>query len=173
MSEQNVLKGRAAFGDWQKERPSVRRLLKPEDQPPIGKSTTISNQNVVLKLSCVKRACAAHLRIIGSILHDDDVAFREFANQGCHTRISRSRHPSKADHRSPLPGTVVASTQKSNPVQSCRFHLERPFVFRYQTRVAIALSERGGSETGRRVSSAPRNGRLRSYGFERSDEHVF
>jgi hypothetical protein len=43
MSEQNVLKGREAFGGWQKDRPGVRRLLKgvrrllkPEDQPPIG-----------------------------------------------------------------------------------------------------------------------------------------
>ena len=28
MSEQNVLKGREAFGGWQKDRPGVRRLLK-------------------------------------------------------------------------------------------------------------------------------------------------
>ena len=43
MSEQNVLKGREAFGGWHKDRPGVRRLLrllKPEDQPPIGKSTS-------------------------------------------------------------------------------------------------------------------------------------
>ena len=40
MSEQNVLKGREAFGDWQKDRPGIRRLLKPEDQPPVGKSTS-------------------------------------------------------------------------------------------------------------------------------------
>ena len=43
MSEQNVLKGREAFGGWHKNRPGVRRLLrllKPEDQPPIGKSTS-------------------------------------------------------------------------------------------------------------------------------------
>ena len=39
-SEQNVLKGREAFGGWQKDRPGVRRLLKPEDQPPIGKSNS-------------------------------------------------------------------------------------------------------------------------------------
>ena len=43
MSERNVLKGREAFGGWHKDRPGVRRLLrllKPEDQPPIGKSTS-------------------------------------------------------------------------------------------------------------------------------------
>jgi hypothetical protein len=39
-SEQNVLKGREAFGGWQKDRPGLRRLLKPDDQPPIGKSTS-------------------------------------------------------------------------------------------------------------------------------------
>src|SRR6478672_3982181 len=44
MSEQNVLKGRQAFGGWHKDRPGVRRLLrllKPEDQRPIGKSTSM------------------------------------------------------------------------------------------------------------------------------------
>ena len=44
MSEQNVLKVREAFGGWHKDRPGVRRLLrllKPEDQPPIGKSTSM------------------------------------------------------------------------------------------------------------------------------------
>src|SRR4029079_3573735 len=43
MSERNVLKGHEAFGGWHKDRPGVRRLLrlpKPEDQPPIGKSTS-------------------------------------------------------------------------------------------------------------------------------------
>ena len=43
MSERNVLKGREAFGGWHKDRPGVRRLLrllKPEDQPPIGKSSS-------------------------------------------------------------------------------------------------------------------------------------
>ena len=43
MSGQNVLKGREAFGGWHKDRPGVRRLLrllKPEDQRPIGKSTS-------------------------------------------------------------------------------------------------------------------------------------
>ena len=39
-SEQNVLKGREAFGGWEKDRPGIRRLLKPEDQPPIGKSNS-------------------------------------------------------------------------------------------------------------------------------------
>ena len=44
MSEQNVLKVREAFGGWHKDRPGIRRLLrllKPEDQPPIGKSTSM------------------------------------------------------------------------------------------------------------------------------------
>ena len=45
MSEQNVLKVREAFGGWHRDRPGVRRLLnrllKPEDQPPIGKSTSM------------------------------------------------------------------------------------------------------------------------------------
>jgi len=40
ISVQNVLKGGEAFGDWQKDRPGIRRLLKPEDQPPVGKSTS-------------------------------------------------------------------------------------------------------------------------------------
>jgi hypothetical protein len=40
MSDHNVLKGLEAFGGWQRDRPGVRRLLKPEDQPPIGKSTS-------------------------------------------------------------------------------------------------------------------------------------
>jgi glucose/arabinose dehydrogenase len=39
-SEQNVLKGREALGDWQKDKPGVRRLLKPEDQPSVGESTS-------------------------------------------------------------------------------------------------------------------------------------
>ena len=49
MSEQNVLKGREAFGGWHKDRPGVRRLLrllKPEDQPPIGKSTSMWAESV-------------------------------------------------------------------------------------------------------------------------------
>ena len=49
MSEQNVLKGREAFGGWHKNRPGVRRLLrllKPEDQPPIGKSTSMWAESV-------------------------------------------------------------------------------------------------------------------------------
>ena len=49
MSEQNVLKGREAFGGWHKHRPGVRRLLrllKPEDQPPIGKSTSMWAESV-------------------------------------------------------------------------------------------------------------------------------
>ena len=43
MSERNVLKGRGAFSDWHKDRPGVRRLLrllKPEVQFPIGKSSS-------------------------------------------------------------------------------------------------------------------------------------
>ena len=39
-SEQNVLKGHEAFGGWQKDKPGVRRLLKPEDQPSVGESTS-------------------------------------------------------------------------------------------------------------------------------------
>src|ERR1700704_924606 len=34
-----VLKGKAAFGSWQQDRPGTRRLLTPRDLPPIGKST--------------------------------------------------------------------------------------------------------------------------------------
>jgi glucose/arabinose dehydrogenase len=34
-----LLKGKAAFGSWQQDRPGLRRLLKPQDLPPIGKST--------------------------------------------------------------------------------------------------------------------------------------
>ena len=36
MNERNVLKGREAFGDWHKDRPGVRRLLRllnPDDNP--------------------------------------------------------------------------------------------------------------------------------------------
>ena len=50
MSERNVLKGREAFGDWHKDRPGVRRLLrllKPDDHPrSIGKSTSRWAENV-------------------------------------------------------------------------------------------------------------------------------
>jgi glucose/arabinose dehydrogenase len=48
-SEQNVLKGHEAFGGWQKDRPGLRRLLKPEDQPPVGEST--SNPVQIVKRS--------------------------------------------------------------------------------------------------------------------------
>jgi glucose/arabinose dehydrogenase len=34
-----LLKGKAAFGSWQQDRPGIRRLLTPQDLPPIGKST--------------------------------------------------------------------------------------------------------------------------------------
>jgi hypothetical protein len=33
------LRGKAAFGSWQQDKPGIRRLLTPRDQPPIGKST--------------------------------------------------------------------------------------------------------------------------------------
>ena len=50
MSERNILKGREAFGDWHKDRPGVRRLLrllKPDDHPrSIGKSTSRWAKNV-------------------------------------------------------------------------------------------------------------------------------
>jgi glucose/arabinose dehydrogenase len=35
-----VLKGSRAFGDWQKDQPGVRRLLTPQDLPPIGPSSS-------------------------------------------------------------------------------------------------------------------------------------
>src|SRR4030081_1909050 len=34
-----LLKGKSAFGSWQQDRPGLRRLLKPQDLPPSGKST--------------------------------------------------------------------------------------------------------------------------------------
>lgn len=34
-----VLKGKAAFGGWQQDKPGIRRLITPQDLPPIGKST--------------------------------------------------------------------------------------------------------------------------------------
>jgi glucose/arabinose dehydrogenase len=34
-----LLKGKAAFGSWQQDKPGIRRLLTPRDLPPIGKST--------------------------------------------------------------------------------------------------------------------------------------
>jgi glucose/arabinose dehydrogenase len=48
-SDQAVLKGHEAFGGWQKDKPGVRRLLKPEDQPPVGEST--SNPVQIVKRS--------------------------------------------------------------------------------------------------------------------------
>jgi hypothetical protein len=48
-SEQNVLKGHEVFGGWQKDKPGVRRLLKPEDQPPVGEPT--SNPVQIVKRS--------------------------------------------------------------------------------------------------------------------------
>jgi hypothetical protein len=34
-----LLKGKAAFGSWQQDKPGLRRLIKPLDLPPVGKST--------------------------------------------------------------------------------------------------------------------------------------
>ena len=34
-----LLKGKAAFGSWQQDKPGFRRLIKPQDLPPVGKST--------------------------------------------------------------------------------------------------------------------------------------
>src|ERR1700760_3617700 len=34
-----LLKGKAAFGSWQQDKPGLRRLIKPQDLPPVGKST--------------------------------------------------------------------------------------------------------------------------------------
>jgi len=48
-SDRDVLKGPEAFGGWQKDKPGVRRLLKPEDQPPVGEST--SNPIQIVKRS--------------------------------------------------------------------------------------------------------------------------
>jgi glucose/arabinose dehydrogenase len=56
MSDHNVLKGHEAFGGWQKDRPGVRRLLKPEDQPPVGEST--SNPVQIVKRSKHKKPIA-------------------------------------------------------------------------------------------------------------------
>jgi glucose/arabinose dehydrogenase len=39
-SNGRLLKGKAAFADWRQDKPGVRRLLTPNDLPPIGKSTT-------------------------------------------------------------------------------------------------------------------------------------
>src|SRR4030088_202906 len=33
------LKGKAAFGAWQQDKPGLGRLIKPQDLPPVGKST--------------------------------------------------------------------------------------------------------------------------------------
>jgi glucose/arabinose dehydrogenase len=55
-SEQNVLKGHEAFGGWQKDKPGVRRLLKPEDQPPVGEST--SNPVQIVKRAKHKKPIA-------------------------------------------------------------------------------------------------------------------
>src|SRR5262245_13536407 len=48
-NDRDVLKGHEAFGGWQKDKPGVRRLLKPEDQPPVGEST--SNPVQIVKRS--------------------------------------------------------------------------------------------------------------------------
>src|SRR5437588_4352860 len=40
-----VLKGKAAFGDWQQDKPGLRRLLTLADQPPVGKD--VSNHSEV------------------------------------------------------------------------------------------------------------------------------
>ena len=40
MQDTQMLKGSAAFGDWEKDKPGVRRLLTPQDLPPIGPSTS-------------------------------------------------------------------------------------------------------------------------------------
>jgi hypothetical protein len=38
--DERVLKGSEAFGDWRKDRPGVKRLLTPQDLPPISQSTS-------------------------------------------------------------------------------------------------------------------------------------
>ena len=38
--DERVLKGRDAFGDWRKDRPGVKRLLTPQDLPPISQSSS-------------------------------------------------------------------------------------------------------------------------------------
>lgn len=38
-NKEPLLKGKPAFGGWQQDRPGVKRLLTPQDLPPIGKST--------------------------------------------------------------------------------------------------------------------------------------
>ncbi len=41
-----VLKGKAAFGGWREDKPGVRRLIRPQDLPPIGKSVTAFSEVV-------------------------------------------------------------------------------------------------------------------------------
>src|SRR5262245_48466514 len=48
-NDRDVLEGHEAFGGWQKDKPGVRRLLRPEDQPTVGEST--SNPVQIVKRS--------------------------------------------------------------------------------------------------------------------------
>jgi hypothetical protein len=43
-----VLKGKAAFGGWRDDKPAVRRLIRPQDLPPIGKSVTAFSEVVTM-----------------------------------------------------------------------------------------------------------------------------
>jgi hypothetical protein len=45
MPDTQILKGSAAFGDWEKDKPGVRRLLTPQDLPPIAQSTSTQVAN--------------------------------------------------------------------------------------------------------------------------------
>ena len=36
-----LLKGKAAFGSWEQDKPGLRRLIKPQDLPPVGKLRVI------------------------------------------------------------------------------------------------------------------------------------
>ena len=74
MSDHNVLKGHEAFGGWQKDKPGVRRLLEPEDQPPVGEST--SNPVQIIKRSGRTKPIAPkgfHVDLIASGLSEPRV----------------------------------------------------------------------------------------------------
>src|SRR5262252_8143269 len=47
-AEPGLLQGRDAFGDWQRDRPGIIRLIKPQDLPEPGATRSVANMSTVI-----------------------------------------------------------------------------------------------------------------------------
>src|SRR5258706_2420718 len=65
-----LLKGQAAMGGWQQDNPGVRRLLTPQDLPPIGKASPSEAEVVPMPVGAKPRVPAGVIvGIVASRLH--------------------------------------------------------------------------------------------------------